>query len=180
MKRPSVSPIAEIPRPERVRTNPHYRRNVFSTFRTHINLPFALFSTSSQRNAIPESESQYGIQHQHAASIDLQSQSQAHSISPSQNDFSYATNSVETNIWSGDNDNESADPAAPKMGTRAYRERERRDKEKRDSRDKAHMTRIVADNVRVEVGLPLQGSGGVEVRRELIRSEEAAKPSSYH
>ena len=114
--------------------------------------------------------------------MDLQSQSQyqAHSYSPSQNDFSYATNSVETNIWSGDNEDESAGPAASKIDTRAYRERERHEKEKRDSREKAQMTRIVADNVLVELGLPARGSGGVEVRRELVRSEEAAEPPSSH
>jgi hypothetical protein len=181
MKKPSGASTLDIPRPEPATTNPYHHCNVLSTFRTHINLPFALFSASNKSNAIPEPKSQSRTQHQHTASahrVHLQPQPQAHSISPSQHAISYPTKTVETIIWSGDDD-ESVDPASPKMGTRAYRERERREKQKRESREKAQMTRGVADNVRVEFGLPIQDSGGVEITKELVRSEEAAESSSH-
>lgn len=68
----------------------------------------------------------------------------------------------------------------PKLGTRAYRERERREKERRESREKETMTRVLADNVRVELGLPMQGHehSGVAVKKEMVRTEEAAEGSS--
>ena len=92
-------------------------------------------------------------------------------------------NTVETNIWSGSlNEDEEEDSASPKLGTRAYRERERRKKERRESREKDTMSRVIADNVRVELGLPLQPpqeQGGVTVKKEMVRKEESADEPSF-
>jgi hypothetical protein len=69
------------------------------------------------------------------------------------------------------------------MGTRAYRERERREFE---AEKKKEMTRVLADNVRVEMGIELldddrevgknsgKGKRGVVVKTRLERREEDA------
>lgn len=84
-----------------------------SVFRTHFNLPIGMFSRSKQSSTTP----------------DLESQVRRHSSSNSQ--------TIETTIWSGptahgalrEDDDDEIDPSEPKMGTRAYRERERREHE---------------------------------------------------
>jgi len=76
------------------------------------------------------------------------------------------------------------DPTAPKMGTRAYRERERREFEAQKE-GKKEMTKVLADNVRVEMGIELlddeevgknsgKGKEGVVVKTRLERREEDA------
>jgi hypothetical protein len=66
------------------------------------------------------------------------------------------------------------------MGTRAYRERERREFEREKE---VGMTRVLADNVRVEMGIELlgeegkgkeMGKEGVVVKTSLLRREEDA------
>jgi hypothetical protein len=145
---------------------------MFSAFRTHLNFPFPLFSSSSAKPVSAPAT----IFH----SVDLEKQDRAVEEDP----HPFTTdNTVETNIWSGSiHDEERDGELSPKLGTRAYRERERSEKERRESREKDTMTRVVADNVREELGLPMQGQehGGVAVKREMIRKEEAAEASSSH
>lgn len=71
------------------------------------------------------------------------------------------------------------------MGTRAYRERERREFEAQKKEGKKEMTKVLADNVRVEMGIELlddeevgknsgKGKEGVVVKARLERREEDA------
>jgi hypothetical protein len=78
------------------------------------------------------------------------------------------SSAVETNIWSGDDDDDDElDRRLPRMGTRAYREREKREM-KQESRDKTEgSARVRADDVVVDMG-PVC----VEVKHEIVQKEE--------
>lgn len=142
---------------------------MFTAFGTHINLPFPLFSSSSKNIAsVPTTTA--------ARTVDLEKQDYILEEPPR---ALTTDKTVETNIWSGSiHEDEKEDPTSPKMGTRAYRERERRGKEKRESGEKEAMSRVVADNVCVNTSLPIQNQDGVAVRRDLVRKEEAADGTS--
>jgi hypothetical protein len=131
------------------------RRNIFSCFRTHLNIPFPLFTpsfTSTEGHNNPTLTQNFNVEKGGTSS-----------------DTHFITGStVSTAIWSGTPDEEKVDPLSPKLGTRAYRERERREKANRDSREKGIMTGALPDS----------HMEGVEVKREMVRSEETTSPSS--
>jgi hypothetical protein len=214
---PALSPIAQSTisfiheYPERVATMPMPVRkpgNIFSTFRTHINLPTPLF-TRTPKSTQPASRSPsvtYNLPNIPVNQLNIDLEAQHSSL--------VAPTTVSTQIWSGTSlstqtphpgttstshipinththsKNASQDleleldPMAPKMGTRAYRERERREFEA----EKKEMTRVLADNVRVEIGIELlgddveenggenkgKGKEGVVVKKTLERREEEA------
>jgi hypothetical protein len=68
------------------------------------------------------------------------------------------------------------------MGTRAYRERERREFEREKEAEKKAMMRVLADNVRADMGIESlseegnkgKGKKGVVVKTILERREEDA------
>lgn len=150
---------------------PPTNRGLFAAFRTHINVPFPLFTpmftTSSAKSP---NNCTSGPKTRRTSSNSANFGNQAHT-DPTQNAIT-TSSPVETNIWSGEDDDE-LDPNAPKMGTRAYRERERREMAKRESREK-NEARVIPDEVNVNMGLPIQGPGGVEVKREIVQKEEDA------
>jgi hypothetical protein len=135
---------------------------MLSAFKTHVNLPFPLFFSNSK--SAPTTR----IPRHSIGEVDLEKQ--AHAVEYPQPAFTKA-NTVETNIWTGSIDEDEHGPAAPKMGTRAYRERERerRESAKRESKENDGAGRVIADSVHVD--LPIQGSevehGGVAIRREV-------------
>lgn len=163
--------VQEVESGDSVSSLPPTNRGLFSAFRTHINVPFPLFTplfTTASTKSAPSTQARRTSTN----SADLEKQ--AYINDPTQHAIT-TSSPVETSIWSGDDDEE-LDPNAPKMGTRAYRERERREMLKRESREK-NEARVIRDEVVVDMGLLIQGEvehGGVEVKREFVRMEEGA------
>jgi hypothetical protein len=120
-----------------------------SPYRTHSNLPYFIFSL--KKTAAPAADS-----------IELRGQTPNNTLG-----------SVETNIWSDPDSDEDLDPLAPRMGTRAYREREKRLHEQGDV-DRG----LIADTVTVDFGVSRGMKDGVKVERKLERIEEVTHPSS--
>lgn len=111
----------EIQRP------PHF----FSVFRTHINLPFSHFN---HKKSSPKDHDIEASPYRFPASSESQG--------------------VETNIWSGPTasgalrvEDEPIDPLSPKLGSRAYRERERREA----AADREHTRALSANTIPDEV-----------------------------
>lgn len=101
-----MTPAAAIQLPEVPRLSPLFG----SPFRTHSKLPYFIFSPKERTAPAP------------AQDITLHYRSQDATAS-----FGNTLSSVETSIWSGTVDpDDDLDPLAPRVGTRAYRERERR------------------------------------------------------
>lgn len=123
----------------------HHARSFFGSFRTHINLPFQVFQSHSFKSTLASEKCTCPIIPLNAIDIESQSSSQGHAIifQP----LTHAT--VETQIWATQphlkcqTRPQASEPArgstcgfedsgvdeGPKMGTRAYRERERREME---------------------------------------------------
>jgi hypothetical protein len=120
-----------------------------SPYRTHSNLPYFIFSL--KKTAPPAADS-----------IELQSQTLNNTLG-----------SVETNIWSNADSDDDLDPLAPRMGTRAYREREKRFHEQGDVG-----RGVIADTVTVDFGVSRGMKDGVKVERKLERIEEVTALSS--
>jgi hypothetical protein len=166
---PSVREI-EVSEPVVSLTPTH--RGLFSAFRTHINVPFPLFTPLFTSSSMKSTDS---TRARRTSTNNTDVEKQVHVNYDTQHAIT-TSSPVETNVWSGDDEHE-LDPSAPKMGTRAYRERERREMLKRESREKNEVARVLPDN-HVDMGLPLHGyeaeHGGVEVKREFVRKEEGA------
>jgi hypothetical protein len=118
-----------------------------STFRTHLNFPFPLLSSRKPTTATSA-----------LSSIpDLESQGQS---------FAEEKKTVQTTIWSPSSTAEESDidPLSPKMGTRAYRERERREmlEAKKDNMGDGGR-KVIADVVNVD---------GVKVEKKVVRRED--------
>jgi hypothetical protein len=123
-----------------------------STFRTHLNLPFPLFSFS-----LPSSRKLTTATSALPSILDLESQGQS---------FAEEKKTVQTTIWSPSSTAEESDidPFSPKMGTRAYRERERREMlEAKKDIMKDGGRKVIADVVNVD---------GVKVEKKVVRRED--------
>ncbi|KAK6585684.1 hypothetical protein PZA11_002411 [Diplocarpon coronariae] len=143
---PSVVRLAAAP--------PH--RGFFSLFRTHLNLPLDLFASSASHDEDSKTESATPASTSSERAQDLESRAQAsssHRRTPSVPTHSTAT--VSTSIWSsptpsshcaphplfhgrsrsatGSPDDE-LDPDSPRLGSRAYRERARREAAEEESK----------------------------------------------
>ncbi|TVY39097.1 Pheromone a factor receptor [Lachnellula occidentalis] len=122
------------------------RRNFLSSFRTHINLPFPIHSRFTPHRSSPTTQ----VQREHLnpiilPNIDLEAQYPRSSAHPGLRiplPSPVSTRStVSTNIWSDGTaiatptsskhipETVGEYPSSPKMGTRAYRERERRERD---------------------------------------------------
>ncbi|CZR54625.1 uncharacterized protein PAC_04509 [Phialocephala subalpina] len=199
-----------VPAPE---PTPTPQRPNFSTFRTHLHVPFPLFGYRSTSSPVDN-----GTQTQLR---DLEAQYPTSSNFPRRT-FSIpvsipgAGTTVQTNIWSpaplasptsttshakvapmsineeSDEDID-IDPLAPKMGTRAYREREKREMQRRRmeerqlEKESEKINKIMADNVKVELGMETLGWNAkkgetkevedVRVVKSFEVTESAAGPS---
>ncbi|KAG0652332.1 Pheromone a factor receptor [Hyphodiscus hymeniophilus] len=159
--------VQETVVPEPATQLPPVHRGLFSTFRTHINVPFPLFNPM----LTPSSAKTTNISPARRASTNTADlEKQAHTEDTTQQAI-VTSSPVQTNIWSG-TDDEELDPNVPKMGTRAYRERERREMMKRGSQEKNDISRVIPDNVYVNMGHSVQS--GVEVKREFVQKEADA------
>lgn len=147
--RPLMTPAVAMVRPDRMREAPLFA----SPFRTHTNLPYILFDPKNS-STVTSSEN-----------FPSQNQTQKNSKP------SLALNSMETSIWSSVDLDDDLDPYAPRMGTRAYRERERR------LHENMHIG-ILPDTVTVDFGAsgPAQGEIRVEQKLEIL---EELTPSSH-
>lgn len=146
-----MTPALVLPRPELV-----YQTPLFSSpFRTHTNLPYILFSSKTSTTNTP--------------SENTGPQRQKQNITTS----AVPTSSIETTIWSSsDLDDDDLDPLAPRMGTRAYRERERRlHQQERES----HIG-MIPDTVTVDFSASRTSRDEIKVERKLERIEELAHP----
>jgi hypothetical protein len=103
------SPAAEIPKPQQV----HQSGSILSPFRTQFTLGFPIFALGPKKHSTTASTSS------------LESQTPP-TAAPLDNSFK----SVETSIWSN---TEELDPRVPRMGTRAYREWEKREHQRASS-----------------------------------------------
>lgn len=133
----------ENSRPEIKSPQPTHQHNIFSTFRTQISVPFSFFSRKSFNVADLEAQTSQSTR-----------RGSVHNPHTSHN----ATQpTVKTNIWSGHAHSsatappsareESIDPLPPRLGSRAYRERERRERAgETQPRGKEHI-RVIADEV---------------------------------
>jgi hypothetical protein len=75
--------------------------------------------------------------------------------------------SVETTIWSNIESDEDLDPLTPRIGTRAYRERQRRLHEQRDM----HLG-VLPDTVTVDFGTSHTTKDEIRVERKMEMIEE--------
>ena len=165
----SMPVVQEVEAPELAVNLPHAHRGLFSAFRTHISVSFPLFAP-----VVTASTKPIALRRTSANKIDLEKQAHINNLAQP---AITASSLVETKIWGGDVDDD-LDPNAPKIGTRAYRERERREMIKRECRGKREIPRVLPDNVHVGMDLALQDSetehGGVEVKHEFVQKEEGA------
>ncbi|KUJ12930.1 uncharacterized protein LY89DRAFT_721757 [Mollisia scopiformis] len=141
---------------------PSSPRNLFSSFRTHLNVPIPLFGSRSA-----PSQAHTGKQTQ---LYDLEAQR----FDIPRRGSGVIIPTVKTSIRSGpapfvlphatsvpaaihEEEDEDIDPLAPKMGTRAYREREKREMQRR--KDEEKVAKVIADDVKVEMGGGSVGKG---------------------
>lgn len=136
-----MTPAVVMAHPERMREAP-----LFATpLRTHTNLPYILFGPKNS-STVTSSENFLS-----------QDRTQKNS-NPSR-----ALNSMETSIWGSVDLDDDLDPHAPRMGTRAYRERERR------IHEQMHIG-VLPDTVTLDFGAqhPTQGEIRVEQKLEIL------------
>ena len=149
---PVITSALAVSRPEHV-----YKGHLFgSPFRTHSNLPHAL-AASNNLNTLStfNTVEHHGRLQNDAASITT-------------------AGSIETTIWSNTDSVTALDPLAPRMGTRAYRERERRIRERRDVN-----LGVIPDMVTVDSHSSHSNREEIKVERKLEIFEEAPPhPSS--
>jgi hypothetical protein len=149
---------------------PNTYTNALSSFRTHLNLTFPLFHFSTRQNAPRYISSQINTNFR----PDTQWQRYPTTTS-SQHTFAPNPKAVSTNIWSVSStahpcsptgrvhaqidEDLKIDPISPEMGTRSYRERERKQTESRKSGSHERGgARVIADDVRVDMEFRVESS----------------------
>jgi hypothetical protein len=136
-----------VPRP-----NPHYESHLLRpSFRTHTNLPHTLLTANSL--AAPTTSDH--VEHQGRIHHDKASLNRA--------------GSVETTIWSNTDPDGDLEPHVPRMGTRAYRERQRRIHEQGD----VHLG-VIPDTVTVDLRASRPSKQEIKVEKMLEVVEEVA------
>ncbi|KAL2074949.1 hypothetical protein VTL71DRAFT_8729 [Oculimacula yallundae] len=182
----------QTPSPTSTQSTLSGHRGIFSVFRTHLNIPSNIFATSPSPAKTTKATSSRAemVTHPSQSVSDIEVQTQSRnpyyprrpSSIPSQNT---TTTTVSSKIWSkaaaDHKPSCNCDPHSPKLGTRAYRERERR-----ELKTSSH---LVSEDRGVLVGSSLNtqakqggemmekkdgagGMGGVLVRRSLDIVEE--------
>lgn len=155
-------------------------RNFFSTFRTNLNVPFPLFGRSTPsrlhvgtQTQMQDLEAQYPTYPRRTSSIpSTTTQTSIWSgpgpVTPSIHTHVHANSHVSSTSPPIDQEDEDQladlDPLAPKMGTRAYREREkhemlrRKEDEARKEKERQKAASIIADDVKIEMAADTKGS----------------------
>ncbi|PBP19916.1 pheromone receptor a [Diplocarpon rosae] len=181
-------------------TTPPPSRGVLSLFRTHLHLPFGLFASSPSRREHSNIKASTSASTSNEKAHDLECQAQP-SPSQTRRTSSvptHSTTTISTSIWSspklsshfashspfhaqlsaatcpesGCPGDEELDPHAPKLGSRAYRERERRELAAERSRGK-----LREESTQPELGALPKGErslgGVVKTTTVLERMEES-------
>lgn len=146
-----MTPALVLSRPEPLRQAPLFG----SPFRTYTNLPYILFSSNNPTINIP------------SENIELQRQRKniGTSLAPQ--------SSVETTVWSSADPEVELDLLAPRMGTRAYRERERCLYQQRE----IHLG-VIPDTVTVDFNYSHSNKDEIKVEQTLQMTEELTPPRS--
>jgi hypothetical protein len=140
-----------VPRP----TPPNESHLLRPSFRTHPNLPHTLLTANSFATLTTSDH----VEHQGRIHHDNASLSRA--------------GSVETSIWSNTDPDGVLEPRVPRMGTRAYRERQRRIHEQRD----VHLG-VIPDTVTVDLGTSGPSKQEIKFEKMLEIVEEVAQRPS--
>jgi hypothetical protein len=134
---------------------PVHHRTIFSAFRTHITLPLPFFhkkrtTTSNADNDIESQPQSYTS----ARRISAPSANPHHFLDATQRTIETSIGSGPTTSHSAHHDEDSIDPLSLKLGSRAYRERERRESDGlKEKEGKKERSRVVADEVVVSTAL---------------------------
>ncbi|KAE8449135.1 hypothetical protein EG329_008519 [Mollisiaceae sp. DMI_Dod_QoI] len=143
-----------------------HRRNFFPTFRTHLNVPFPFFghrsATSSQVHTGTQTQVQ-DLEAQNLSAYPTRTSSMPRVSHQHHCANQHLEQPVPMSIDEVDDEDIDIDPHAPKMGTRAYREREKREmqrlKEEESEQEKKEQkaSKIIADNMNIEKGMEVLG-----------------------
>lgn len=149
--RKDMTPSPDISRPKPVHPAPLFT----SPFRTHTNLPYMLFAPND--SAAPAALD--------TTTLPGRTRDTTAPLNP--------LGSVETTIWSNMISDDDLDPLAPRMGTRAYRERERR----LHQEEETHRG-VLPDTVTVDFGTSRTNKEEIKVESKLEIVEEVTPRQS--